>query len=67
MTESGSLHIKRRAESVCSPEMKKDRTENFPRIAAAIRILQPVTLLLDGEVVVFDKKRVFQIPTAPAG
>jgi len=37
---------------------EKDRTENFPRIAAAIRILQPVTLLLDGEVVVFDKKRV---------
>ncbi len=37
---------------------EKDRTEDFPRIAAAIRILQPVTLLLDGEVVVFDKKRV---------
>jgi bifunctional non-homologous end joining protein LigD len=37
---------------------EKDRTENFPRIAAAIRILPPVTLLLDGEVVVFDKKRV---------
>ena len=37
---------------------EKDRTENFPRIAAAIRILQPVTLPLDGEVVVFDKKRV---------
>ncbi len=37
---------------------EKDRTENFPRIAAAIRILQPFTLLLDGEVVVFDEKRV---------
>src|SRR5260370_7277673 len=37
---------------------EKDRTETFPRIAAAIRILQPVTLLLDGELVVFDKKRV---------
>lgn len=37
---------------------EKDRTENFSRIAAAIRILQPVNLLLDGEVVVFDRKRV---------
>jgi len=36
----------------------KDRTDGFPRIAAAIRILQPATLLLDGEVVVFDKKGV---------
>jgi bifunctional non-homologous end joining protein LigD len=36
----------------------KDKTENFPGIAAAIRLLQPVTLLLDGEVVVFDKKEV---------
>jgi len=36
----------------------KDRTGSFPRIAAAIRNLKPVTLLLDGEVVVFDKKKV---------
>jgi bifunctional non-homologous end joining protein LigD len=36
----------------------KNRTDKFPRIAAAIRSLQPVTLLLDGEVVVFDKKGV---------
>jgi bifunctional non-homologous end joining protein LigD len=35
---------------------EKDRTDKFPRIAAAIRALKPVTLLLDGEVVVFDKK-----------
>ena len=34
----------------------KDKTGSFPRIAAAIRSLQPVTLLFDGEVVVFDKK-----------
>jgi bifunctional non-homologous end joining protein LigD len=34
----------------------KDRTDNFPRIAAAIRMLRAITLLLDGEVVVFDKK-----------
>lgn len=32
----------------------KDRTDRFPRIAAAIRTLHPQTLLLDGEVVVFD-------------
>ncbi|MGC2421126.1 MAG: non-homologous end-joining DNA ligase [Candidatus Acidiferrales bacterium] len=36
----------------------KDRTDKLPRIAAAIRTLRPVTLLLDGEVVVFDSKRV---------
>ena len=36
----------------------KDRTGRFPRIAAAIRSLTPSTLLLDGEVVVFDRKRV---------
>ena len=38
----------------------KDRTDKFPRIAAAIRILKPVTLLLDGEVVVFDRKGIFR-------
>ena len=36
----------------------KPRTDNFPRIAAAIRVLEPATLLLDGEVVVFDKAQV---------
>ncbi|MGA8366530.1 MAG: non-homologous end-joining DNA ligase [Candidatus Acidiferrales bacterium] len=36
----------------------KDRTDKLPRIAAAIRTLRSVTLLLDGEVVVFDSKRV---------
>jgi bifunctional non-homologous end joining protein LigD len=36
----------------------KDRTDSFPRIAAAIGILKHVTLLLDGEVVVFDSKQV---------
>ena len=35
----------------------KNRTERFPRIAAAIQNLRPDTLLLDGEVVVFDKKK----------
>jgi len=37
---------------------EKDRTDSFPQIAAAIRVLKPTTLLLDGEVVVFDKKEV---------
>jgi bifunctional non-homologous end joining protein LigD len=36
----------------------KDRTERFPGIAAAVRALSADTLLLDGEVVIFDKKRV---------
>ncbi len=35
-----------------------DRTKGFPRIAAAISNLKPATLLLDGEVVVFDRKKV---------
>ncbi len=35
-----------------------DRTDRFPGIAAAIRSLAPQTLLLDGEVVIFDKKGV---------
>jgi bifunctional non-homologous end joining protein LigD len=37
---------------------EKDRTQRFPKIADAIRDLRPETLLLDGEVVIFDKKRV---------
>jgi bifunctional non-homologous end joining protein LigD len=36
----------------------KDLTDRFPGIAAAIRALKPATLLLDGEVVIFDKKGV---------
>ena len=37
---------------------RKDRTERFPRIAEAIGLLRPDTLLLDGEVVVFDPRHV---------
>jgi bifunctional non-homologous end joining protein LigD len=37
---------------------EKDRTDRFPRIASAIRGLAHGTVLLDGEVVVFDNKRV---------
>lgn len=36
----------------------KNRTDRFPRIVAAIGKLAPATLLLDGEVVVFDRKGV---------
>jgi len=36
----------------------KDNTRRFPKIAGAIGKLRPTTLLLDGEVVVFDRKRV---------
>lgn len=35
-----------------------DRTAEFPLIAARIRNLWPATLLLDGEIVVFDRKAV---------
>ena len=37
---------------------EKDRTGRFPHIALTIRGLRPATLLLDGEIVVFDKKGV---------
>ena len=36
----------------------KDHTDRFPKIARAIEKLRPVTLLLDGEVVVFDPKSI---------
>jgi bifunctional non-homologous end joining protein LigD len=35
-----------------------DRTERYGRIAEAVAALKPITLLLDGEVVVFDKRNV---------
>jgi bifunctional non-homologous end joining protein LigD len=37
---------------------QKDRTGSFPAIASAIASLRPATLLLDAEVVIFDKKGV---------
>src|SRR5579862_4270640 len=36
----------------------KDNTHRFPAIVAAIASLAPRTLLLDGEVVIFDRQRV---------
>ena len=35
-----------------------NRTGNFPEVVAAIRKLRATSLLLDGEVVVFDRKKV---------
>jgi bifunctional non-homologous end joining protein LigD len=35
-----------------------DRTARYPHIAAAIRALRPNTLVLDGEVVVFDRGQI---------
>jgi len=37
---------------------RKDNTSRFPKVAEAIGRLRPATLLLDGEIVVFDRKRV---------
>jgi bifunctional non-homologous end joining protein LigD len=47
----------------------KDRSESFPGIARAIRSLRPTTLLLDGEVIVLDRKGVsrFQLLQRGAG
>jgi bifunctional non-homologous end joining protein LigD len=36
----------------------KDNTRRFPEITAAVEKLRPATLLLDGEVVVFDRQHV---------
>jgi bifunctional non-homologous end joining protein LigD len=36
----------------------KDRTEDFPEVAEAVRRLRAPTLVLDGEVVVFDREGV---------
>ena len=36
----------------------KDRNERFPHVVAAIAKLRPATLLLDGEMVVFDSHRI---------
>ncbi len=44
---------------------EKDLTDRFPRIATAIAALHPQTLLLDGEVVVFDSKGVSRFQLLP--
>lgn len=45
----------------------KDRTERFPRIAAALARLPARTLLLDGEVVIFDERGVSRFQLLQAG
>jgi len=45
----------------------KDRTLSFPKIALAIQELPHATLLLDGEVVVFDSKRISQFQLLQQG
>jgi len=52
------LAYKESARVVLLSRNGKDNTGRFPEIAAAIARLRPATLLLDGEVVVFDRKRV---------
>ena len=46
-----------------------DRSKDFPRVVTAIENLRPATLLLDGEMVVFDSKRVsrFQLLQKQSG
>jgi bifunctional non-homologous end joining protein LigD len=43
-----------------------DRTKGFPKIVDAIRTLKPSTLLLDGELVVFDSKKCVALSAAAA-
>jgi bifunctional non-homologous end joining protein LigD len=52
------LAYKERARVLLLSRNAKDNTGRFPKIGAAIEKLRPATLLLDGEVVVFDRKRV---------
>jgi len=63
------LAYKQGARALLLSRNGKDRTDRFPKIAAAIDGLRPTTLLLDGEVVVFDRKRVsrFQLLQQSAG
>lgn len=44
-----------------------ERTSRFPQIADAIRNLSPTTLLLDGEIVAFDRKRVSRFQSLQQG
>jgi len=59
--EGASVHLLSRND--------KDNTDRFPGIAAVIAKLRPGALLLDGEVVVFDRERVsrFQLLQQDSG
>lgn len=52
------LAYKEQARVLLLSRSGKDRTSDFSRITDAIRKLKPATLLLDGEVAVFDAKGV---------
>lgn len=52
------LAYKEGAQVLLLSRNRKDNTSRFPKVAEAIGKLRPATLLLDGEVVVFDRKRV---------
>lgn len=52
------LAHKQGAHVVLRSRNDKDNTDRFPGIVAALKRLRPATLLLDGEVVVFDRRHV---------
>jgi bifunctional non-homologous end joining protein LigD len=52
------LAYKQGAHIVLRSRNDKDNTDRYPGIVAAIKRLRPATLLLDGEVVVFDRRHV---------
>ncbi|HUN74783.1 MAG TPA: non-homologous end-joining DNA ligase [Steroidobacteraceae bacterium] len=52
------LAYKQGARVVLLSRNDMDNTDRFPGVAAAIKALRPATLLLDGEIVVFDRTRV---------
>ncbi len=45
----------------------KDRTPNFSDIAQSIRALEPLTLLLDGEVIALDRKKISRFQSLQRG
>ena len=45
----------------------KDRTHNFPAIAQSVRALEPLTLLLDGEVIALDRKKISRFQSLQRG
>src|SRR5579863_10486580 len=44
-----------------------DRSAVYPHVSAAVRKLSPPTLLLDGEVVAFDRRRVSRFQLLQTG
>lgn len=44
----------------------RDHTRRFPQLVAAVAALRPSTIILDGEVCIFDRQLVSRIRVAPA-